>query len=87
MGSDGSLVFWIIGIGVVLMFASALGSSRLGLVPAPPVWMPVVVSIAVLASALWVILQKDYSVDAQKWAFGAVGLIVGFWLKQPGNQT
>lgn len=87
MGSDGNWVFWIIGIGVVLMFASALSSSRLGLMPEPPVWMPVVVSIAVLASALWVILLGKYTADAQKWAFGAVGLIVGFWLKQPGNRA
>ncbi len=42
--------------------------------------MQVVITIAVLGSALYVILSNKYPDDTQKWAFGAVGMIVGFWL-------
>jgi hypothetical protein len=43
--------------------------------------MMVVVTIVVLAAALYVILSRAYDAGAQKWAFGAIGTIVGFWLK------
>lgn len=42
--------------------------------------MQIAVSIIVLASALYVILSQKYTPDVQKWAFGAVGLVVGYWL-------
>src|SRR4051794_34410740 len=42
----------------------------------------IVVTLAVLFSALYVILFTVHSEESQKWAFGAVGTIVGFWLKQ-----
>ncbi len=46
-------------------------------------WMPILVSIAVLGSALFVILSNKLYDDAQqKWAFGAVGTILGYWLKK-----
>jgi hypothetical protein len=45
--------------------------------------MPVVVSLCVLLSALYVILKGDVYPDAQqKWAAGVVGTIVGYWLKK-----
>lgn len=44
-------------------------------------WMPIIVSIAVLASSLFIILSKGYEGDEQKWAFGIVGTILGYWLK------
>lgn len=48
--------------------------------------MSAVVSLVVLASALWVIVSASYSGDARNWAFGAVGTIVGYWLNQsPGG--
>ena len=78
----GNWVYWVLAVGVVLMFASALPARKLGVFPKPPpVWMPAVVTVAVLASALWVILSGDYDEASAKWAFGAVGLVVGFWLK------
>ena len=59
--------------------------------PAPPTrksspaWylhMGGVVTLLVLLSALVVILMPGTYPDAhQKWAFGAIGTIVGFWLK------
>lgn len=42
--------------------------------------MPVVVTLVVLAAAMYVILSKNYPVDTQKWAFSIVGLVVGYWL-------
>jgi len=50
-----------------------------------PAWythMGGVVTLLVLLSALVVILMPGTYPDAhQKWAFGAIGTIVGFWLK------
>jgi hypothetical protein len=43
--------------------------------------MMVVVSIVVLAASLYVILSGNYDDGTQKWSFGAVGSIVGFWIK------
>lgn len=49
-------------------------------------WQPlmsVLVTVAILASALYVILSNQTFPDAhQKWAFGAIGTIVGYWLKK-----
>lgn len=61
---------------LVNMFASLPTVSSRG------TWMPVLVSFAVLGSALYVILSKKYDEASAKWAFGTVGLIVGYWLKQ-----
>jgi hypothetical protein len=44
-------------------------------------YMPIVVSILVLASALWMILSKRYDANALKWAYGTVGTIIGYWMK------
>jgi hypothetical protein len=46
-------------------------------------WMPVVISLLVLLSALFVILSNNNFADAQqKWAFGVVGTILGYWFKK-----
>ena len=57
-------------------------------VPPSPVWgwdprtiMMVVVSIVVLASSLYIILSRKYEDDAEKFAYGAIGTIMGYWLK------
>jgi hypothetical protein len=45
--------------------------------------MPIVISIFVLFAALYVILSKStYADPQQKWAFGVVGTILGYWLKR-----
>ena len=36
----------------------------------------------VLGTALFVILSGRYDEACSKWAFGVVGLILGFWLKR-----
>ncbi|HET8579466.1 MAG TPA: hypothetical protein VFL31_00560 [Nitrospiraceae bacterium] len=43
--------------------------------------MMIVVSVLVLGSSLFIILSGQYDNENQKWAFGAVGTIVGFWLR------
>jgi hypothetical protein len=43
--------------------------------------MQVLISLIVLAAALFVILSNKYGADAQKWASGMVGTIVGYWLR------
>ncbi|MBV8048423.1 MAG: hypothetical protein JO171_14815 [Paludibacterium sp.] len=46
-------------------------------------WMPVIISIVVLLSALYVILlSAKYNDAEQKWAFGVVGTILGYWFKR-----
>jgi hypothetical protein len=43
--------------------------------------MMVLVSIAVLGASFYIILSREYDSDSEKWAFGVVGTIVGFWLR------
>lgn len=44
--------------------------------------MPVIISFVVLLSALYIILSTNtYADGQQKWAFGAAGSIMGYWLK------
>lgn len=46
-------------------------------------WMPVVVTLLVLLAALYIILSNsDYGEAQQKWAFGAVGTVLGYWFKR-----
>ncbi len=44
-------------------------------------WMRVAVSLIILASALFLILSRHYDSDQQKWAFGVVGIVLGYWFK------
>ena len=44
--------------------------------------MPMVVSSVVLAAVLFIILWQGYGDAEQKWALGAVGTILGFWLRR-----
>jgi hypothetical protein len=43
--------------------------------------MPIAVSTVVLSVALYVVLFKADDRKARDWAFGAIGLILGYWLK------
>jgi len=45
-------------------------------------FMIVAVSVCVLAASLYIILSRAYDDSAQKWAYGAVGMIVGHWFKK-----
>lgn len=44
-------------------------------------WMQPAVSLIVLAASLFVILSGSYGESYAKWAFGSVGLILGYWLR------
>lgn len=39
-------------------------------------------SLLILLSALYVVLARSYGPESQKWAFGAVGTIMGYWFGQ-----
>lgn len=44
-------------------------------------WMRIIVTLTVLLCALYIILSKHYEADQQKWAFGVIGTVLGYWLK------
>jgi hypothetical protein len=46
-----------------------------------PLAMKILISVVVLGVALYVILAKRYTPRDKHWAYGAVGLITGYWLK------
>jgi hypothetical protein len=46
-------------------------------------WMPAVISLMVLLAALVIVMYPEsHGPDAQKWAFGVIGLILGHWFKK-----
>ena len=44
-------------------------------------WMRVAVSLLVLIVSLYVVVNPHSQSDQQKWAFGAIGTLLGYWLK------
>jgi hypothetical protein len=42
--------------------------------------MQVVLSIGLVSAALCMLFSRS-DAEAQKWAYGIIGLILGFWLK------
>ena len=43
--------------------------------------MQIAVSVVMLGAGLWVMLSGHYGADAIHWAAGAMGTVVGYWLK------
>ena len=43
--------------------------------------MQVAISLVVLGAGLWVILSGHYATDSERWASGAIGTVMGYWLK------
>jgi hypothetical protein len=41
----------------------------------------IAISAVILAASLYVILSQKFSDDSSKWAFGMIGLVVGYWLR------
>jgi hypothetical protein len=39
-----------------------------------------IITLLFLIVSFWIILSNRYDDDVQKWAFGAMGSILGFWL-------
>jgi hypothetical protein len=46
--------------------------------------MMVFVTVTVLCSALFIILSRGYDDSSQKWAYGAIGSVIGFWFRRSG---
>jgi hypothetical protein len=44
-------------------------------------WVVVAISLVTLLPSLFVVLSGHYGEDTQKWAFGIIGTILGYWLK------
>jgi hypothetical protein len=44
-------------------------------------WVQVAITAVVLIAALGLIFARRDDQEAQKWAFGTIGLILGFWFK------
>lgn len=40
-----------------------------------------VITIVLLLAAVYIILSQKYDADSQKWAFGVVGTILGYWMR------
>jgi hypothetical protein len=49
-----------------------------GSVPGPETWLRIVIVLAILGAALYVILSGGYDDADRKWAYGAAGLILGY---------
>ena len=44
-------------------------------------WTRISVTAVVLGCSIYMILSNHYSADQQKWAYGVVGIVLGYWLK------
>jgi hypothetical protein len=43
--------------------------------------MQAIVSLAVLAASLFIIMTHGFDAVSKSWAYGTVGMVVGYWLK------
>jgi hypothetical protein len=43
--------------------------------------MQAVVSAAILCCALYIVLSHEYQAQDKHWAYGAMGTILGYWMK------
>ncbi|RKX71612.1 hypothetical protein DRP53_00995 [candidate division WOR-3 bacterium] len=60
---------------------SRLFSRGKGPPPEVKVWVSIIITFIILGVGLYVILAPDFDQSVKKWAFGAVGAIIGYWLK------
>lgn len=49
--------------------------------PIIKIWVSIIITFLLLGVGLYVILGQDYDASVKKWAFGVVGAIIGYWLK------
>ncbi|GAA5442654.1 hypothetical protein Misp06_00828 [Microbulbifer sp. NBRC 101763] len=47
--------------------------------------MSELISLIVLVCALYIIISGSYGEGEQKWAYGVIGTIIGYWLKPRKN--
>jgi hypothetical protein len=43
--------------------------------------MQIVISLIILGAGLWAILSGHSGPDSERWASGAIGTVMGYWLK------
>ena len=51
----------------------------------PREWMQIILSVVIVAAGLYIILSRDYTGESEKWAYGSIGTILGYWL--PGKAS
>lgn len=82
-------ISWIMALGIAylvsLSYTKALPSFALGFAPPTPgtveLVMQVLISMALLVAGFYVILSNNYQAAEKHWAYGAMGTVIGFWLK------
>ena len=73
-------------LGILLLILWRVSFLLSGVLPALPVRPPelvlvrIIVTMLVLISSLYVVLTNKYEPDTEKWAFGTIGLVLGYWL-------
>ena len=45
-------------------------------------WVQIIVSVVLLVASLFVVLSPKYEPKDKHWAYGTIGVLVGFWLRQ-----
>ena len=58
--------------------APGRAAARKATTVAPSAHMPALISLVVLCAALYVVLSRAYGDSEQKWAYGAIGTVVGY---------
>ncbi len=58
----------------------------------PPIWstsfaMSAIVTFGIGIAALYIILSDAYGQESLKWAYGAIGTLIGFWLRPPAPEV
>ena len=71
------------GVGALILLRSGTNSTRQGTRDATNVRlvMQIAISLIILGAGLWVILSGHSSPDSGRWASGAIGTVMGYWLK------
>ena len=63
------------------VLATALPSGPLAPIsPSLVLATQVTITMLVLLSSLYVVLSQEYEPETEKWAFGTIGLLIGYWL-------
>ena len=55
-------------------------NSKLADLSKKKLYVQVIFSTIVLGVSIYMILSKQYSDETNKWAYGMIGLIMGYWL-------
>ena len=71
------------GVGALILLRSGAASARGAARDSANVrlGMQIVISLVILGAGLWVILSGHYAADSGRWASGAIGTVMGYWLK------